>query len=34
MRIWCCNCHKEVNGELVCGKEIYPHRKDLYEKGC
>jgi hypothetical protein len=32
MRIWCCKCNKTVNGILTTGKEIYPHRPDLYKK--
>jgi len=32
MKIWCCNCQKEINGALTSGAEIYPHRQDLYTK--
>ena len=28
--IYCCDCSKEVDARLTNGKEIYPHRKDLY----
>lgn len=28
--IYCCGCEKDVEPHLVTGKEIYPHRKDLY----
>ena len=31
MQIWCCNCNKMVNAQLTKGKEIYPHRPDLYK---
>lgn len=30
MKIHCCGCSETVNAELVTGKEIYPHRPDLY----
>ena len=29
MRIYCCDCNKDVNAVLISGKEIYPHRPDL-----
>lgn len=32
MRIYCCNCRKEVEAQLVKGHVIYPHRPDLYKK--
>lgn len=28
--IWCCACNCDINARLTNGKEIYPHRKDLY----
>ena len=31
MKIYCCTCAKEVDVRLTDGKEIYPHRPDLYE---
>jgi hypothetical protein len=30
--IYCCECQKEINARLTNGKEIYPHREDLFEK--
>lgn len=30
MKIYCCGCGKETEARLTDGKEIYPHRKDLY----
>lgn len=30
MKIYCCGCDKHVSARLTDGKEIYPHRKDLY----
>lgn len=30
MRIYCCYCRKEVQAGLLKGKQIYPHRPDLY----
>lgn len=30
MKIYCCNCGDEVLCRLTDGKEMYPHRKDLY----
>ena len=29
MKIYCCDCFKEVEARLTNGKEIYPHRPDL-----
>lgn len=31
MKIYCCNCKVEVNARLTDGKEIYPHRSDLFQ---
>jgi len=31
MRIYCCGCEEYVDARLTCGKEIYPHRVDLYD---
>ena len=30
--LFCCECKKLVNARLTNGKEIYPHRPDLYDK--
>lgn len=30
MKIYCCGCCSDVEPVLVSGKEIYPHRQDLY----
>ena len=30
--IYCCDCEKHVHPMLVTGKDVYPHRKDLYTK--
>lgn len=30
MIIYCCGCEKKVSATFTNGKEIYPHRKDLY----
>ena len=30
MIIYCCGCKEDVIARLTSGKEIYPHRKDLY----
>jgi hypothetical protein len=30
MNIFCCKCKKHVEARLTNGKEIYPHRSDLY----
>lgn len=30
MELYCCGCAKEVDAVLTDGKEIYPHRPDLY----
>lgn len=32
MKIYCCNCKKEIECDLVYGNKIYPHRQDLYSK--
>lgn len=32
MKLWCCNCQKEVNAALCKGDVVYPHRPDLYKK--
>lgn len=29
--IYCCGCKKEVYARLTSGREIYPHRDDLYD---
>lgn len=29
MKIWCCQCQKDVDARLTTGAEIYPHRPDL-----
>lgn len=29
-KIYCCDCRKKVDARLTDGKEIYPHREDLY----
>ncbi len=31
MIIYCCGCGTEVEARLTDGKEIYPHRRDLYD---
>ena len=31
MNIYCCECKAEIKARLTDGKEIYPHRKDLYK---
>lgn len=31
MKIFCTGCEKEVEARLTDGKEMYPHRSDLYE---
>ena len=31
MNIYCTGCTKEVDARLTNGKEIYPHRSDLYD---
>lgn len=31
MQIYCCKCNSEVQARLTNGKEVYPHREDLYE---
>ena len=30
MRIYCCGCKTDVDARLTNGKEVYPHRQDLY----
>lgn len=30
MKIYCCDCRRDVKATLTDGKEIYPHRPDLY----
>ena len=30
MKIYCCGCSQDTEANLVSGKEIYPHRPDLY----
>lgn len=32
MKIYCVGCKEKINAVLLTGKEIYPHRKDLYGK--
>lgn len=32
MLIFCCGCQAKVDARLTNGKEIYPHREDLYSK--
>jgi len=29
--IYCCECGKEVNARLTNGREVYPHRPDLFK---
>lgn len=31
MTIYCCGCSADVEARLTDGREIYPHRPDLYE---
>lgn len=31
VKIYCCECEKDINARLTNGKEIYPHRNDLYK---
>lgn len=31
MLIYCCGCRSEVDACLITGREIYPHRPDLYD---
>lgn len=31
MEIWCCGCNRKVEARLTSGKEVYPHRQDLYQ---
>lgn len=28
--IYCCTCNKKVEARLTDGREVYPHREDLY----
>ena len=28
--LWCCGCNKEVEARLADGRQIYPHRPDLF----
>lgn len=30
-KIYCCGCERKINARLTNGKEIYPHRKDLFK---
>lgn len=30
MKIYCCGCQKDVSPRLTDGREIYPHRDDLF----
>ena len=30
MKIYCCGCSEKVEARLTDGREIYPHRPDLY----
>lgn len=30
MKIYCCDCERDIDARLTDGKEIYPHRRDLY----
>ena len=30
MIIYCCGCEKDITARLTDGKEVYPHRRDLY----
>jgi len=31
VKIFCCGCNKEIEARLTNGKEVYAHRKDLYD---
>jgi len=31
MKLWCCQCQKDVEARLTNGAETYPHRPDLAE---
>lgn len=31
MQIYCCECKFDVEAILISGREVYPHRQDLYE---
>lgn len=30
MMLWCCACARDVDARLTNGREVYPHRPDLY----
>jgi len=30
VKIYCCGCEQDVNARLTNGREIYPHRPDLF----
>lgn len=32
MKIYCCNCNKNIKAILLTGKDVYPHRPDLHYK--
>lgn len=32
MKLWCVNCQKDIDANLVTGDIIYPHRPDLKNK--
>lgn len=32
IKVYCCECGKEIEADIVGGDIIYPHRKDLYSK--
>lgn len=32
MKIYCVGCDKEIEPTITTGKEIYPHRQDLFDK--
>lgn len=31
LKIYCCNCNKDVDAQLVDGSIVYPYRSDLYK---
>ena len=31
MILYCVECAKDVNARLTCGREVYPHRTDLFD---
>lgn len=31
MRLFCCHCKEEVEARLTDGREVYPHRPDLFD---